>query len=124
VQQVYPDVRYLDASDSGMTLDDLDLTHYLVHVRLRRCNVSTLSDVTLPNLRVLDLSHNLLQQLGLGVFASLGNLRGKGQNPVYHLIITLIVVVSREQHPCHVSFLFMVHWTSNKKFKFKFKPVS
>jgi hypothetical protein len=82
LQHFYPDVRYLDASDSGMTLDDLDLTRYLVHVRLHRCNVRTLSDVTLPNLRVLDLSHNFLQQLELGVFASLGNLRGKGENIV------------------------------------------
>jgi hypothetical protein len=64
----YPDVRYLDLSDCGMTLDDLTLNRYLVHVRVRRCNISMLPSITLPNLRALDLSDNLLSELSLAAF--------------------------------------------------------
>nr|KAG5697910.1 hypothetical protein BaRGS_026848 [Batillaria attramentaria] len=71
----YPDLRYLDASTSGMTLNDLDENSYLVRLSLSACGLMTLSTVTLPNLRWLDLSANALISVNMQTFASMRNLR-------------------------------------------------
>nr|KAG5712919.1 hypothetical protein BaRGS_007516 [Batillaria attramentaria] len=54
----YPDLRYLDASTSGMTPDDLTANVYLVRLSLSACGLVTVPNMTLPNLRWLDLSAN------------------------------------------------------------------
>jgi Leucine-rich repeat (LRR) protein len=71
-------VRYLDASHSGMTVNDVTSNHLLVHLRLRFCGVKRLpvSLDMLSNLRILDLSDNNLEEIKLTTFISLGNLKG------------------------------------------------
>nr|KAG5708960.1 hypothetical protein BaRGS_009369 [Batillaria attramentaria] len=71
----YPELRYLDASGSGMVPDDLMNNFYLVRLRLSACGIVTLSNMTLPNLRELDLSGNMLEIVHMATFMGLHNLR-------------------------------------------------
>ena len=50
----YHDLRYLDASGSGMTPRDLAHSHFLMHLRLSYCRIDTQATLELPNLRHLD----------------------------------------------------------------------
>ena len=56
---------------------------------MRHCDLEVLSftNITLPNLRIMDLSDNLLTSLTLHVFNELGNLveLSLSRNPVTHL---------------------------------------
>nr|KAG5695272.1 hypothetical protein BaRGS_028207 [Batillaria attramentaria] len=70
----YPDLRYLDASTSGMTPDDLTANVYLVRLSLSACGLVTVPNTTFPNLRWLDLSANLLTSINLHTFVGLKNL--------------------------------------------------
>ena len=71
----YPDLRYLDASGSGMTPSDLSDNLLLIHLRLSDCQIDTQPILTLPNLRHLDLSGNGLKHISMQHFHSLNNLR-------------------------------------------------
>ena len=71
----YPDLRYLDASGSGMTPSDLSNNLLLIHLRLSDCRIDKQPILVLPNLRHLDLSGNGLKHIGMQHFHSLNNLR-------------------------------------------------
>ena len=71
----YPDLRYLDASGSGMTPSDLSNNVLLIHLRLSDCRIDTQPILMLPNLRHLDLSENGLKHIDMQHFNTLNNLR-------------------------------------------------
>ena len=71
----YPDLRYLDASGSGMTPSDLSDNHLLIHLRLSDCLLDTQPNLKLPNLRHLNLSGNGIKHIDMQHFHSLNNLR-------------------------------------------------
>ena len=71
----YIDLRYLDASGSGMTPRDLTHNRLLIHLRLSGCRIRTQPTLELPNLRHLDLSLNELVQIDMHQLYSLKNLR-------------------------------------------------
>ena len=71
----YPDLRYLDASGSGISPSDLSDNHLLIHLRLSDCRIDTQPILMLPNLRHLDLSGNGLKHIDMKHFHSLNNLR-------------------------------------------------
>ena len=71
----FPQLRYLDASRSGMTPDDLAASTYLVDVSLAWCGLQNVAKMTLPNLLHLDLSRNDLEYIDMDVFLSLKQLR-------------------------------------------------
>ena len=68
-------LRYLDASRSGMTLGDVSGNFYLIRLRLSHCNILSVPDTTLPNLRHLDLSYNSLTNISMLFFKALTNLQ-------------------------------------------------
>ena len=59
----HPDLRYLDAADSGMSAHHIGNNHMLIHLSFARCKVETVSNFTFHNLRSLDLSDNLLTEV-------------------------------------------------------------
>ena len=71
----FPQVRYLDASGSGMTLADLADNRYLVYVTLASSGLLNIARITLPNLWHLDLSKNAIDRISMDVFLSLKQLR-------------------------------------------------
>ena len=71
----YPDLRYLDASGSGITPGDLAHNLFLIRLRLSNCRIDTQPTLELPNLRHLDLSENELTHIDMHHFRSLTNLR-------------------------------------------------
>jgi hypothetical protein len=71
---LFPNLRYLDGSGSGMTLSDFDNNSYIILV-LVRCNLTFVSEVRLLNLRHLDLSHNRLVSVNMDTFLVLVSLR-------------------------------------------------
>ena len=86
--QHFPDLRYLDVSDSGLTLRQLANNTMLVYLSLARCGLSYIGNVTLPNLFTLDLSDNELRFLttsDLSLFPKLRELSAAG-NPLASLI--------------------------------------
>ena len=60
---LFPDVRYLDVSGSGMNMHQLGDHHMLIHLGLARCGVRAVSNFTLINLHSLDLSDSLLKEV-------------------------------------------------------------
>ena len=68
-------LRYVDASGTGMTPRDFASYTYLVSLRLSRCGLQHASNITLPNLRHLDLSDNHMTSVNMDDFLSLPNLR-------------------------------------------------
>ena len=71
----FPDLRYLDASGSGMKLGDLAENTYLISALLKFCRLTSVSEVPLLNLRTLDLSENLLRVITMDVFLVMRNLK-------------------------------------------------
>ncbi|XP_076464215.1 uncharacterized protein LOC143296263 [Babylonia areolata] len=63
----FPHLRYLDGSHSGMKPHNI-LNTYLIWLRLSSCGLTQVKGMNLPNLKVLDLSHNLLTSLIFDVF--------------------------------------------------------
>jgi Leucine-rich repeat (LRR) protein len=61
--QDFPQLRYLDASHSGTGLSHLRHNSFLVYLRIAHCGLSYLDDVSLPNLRHLDVSNNLIRMV-------------------------------------------------------------
>ena len=71
----FPDLRYLDASGSGMEVEDLAENRYLIFIVLASCRLTNVSAVQLPNVRTLDLSENLLRVISMDVFLLMRNLK-------------------------------------------------
>ena len=92
----FPQLRYLDASGSGMALDDLVVNKYLVYVKLASCGLHDIARASLPNLLYLDLSRNALGYIDIDVFLSLTQLRTLNlrDNP----LALLTGGASRERH--------------------------
>ena len=71
----YPQLRYLDATGSGIRLTDLLHNTMLIRLSAKSCGWTNLSVITLPNLLNLDLSDNFLHQINFSSFTKLHNLR-------------------------------------------------
>ena len=71
----FPGLRYLDASGSGMKIEDLTENSYLVMAFLTVCRLTSLSAVNLPNLKTLDLAENLLRVISMDAFLLMRNLQ-------------------------------------------------
>ncbi|KAL8611100.1 hypothetical protein ACOMHN_064390 [Nucella lapillus] len=84
---LFPSLRSLDASRSGMALGDVGHNVYLIHLVLAQCSLTHLPSVKLLNLRFLDLTGNNLQQANMSVFLRLTNLRALSlsRNPLVSL---------------------------------------
>ncbi|KAL8581370.1 hypothetical protein ACOMHN_034448 [Nucella lapillus] len=61
----FPQLRYLDATGSGMTLSDVNNHDHLFHLILARCSLTLLPHLMLSSLRILDLSNNQLQNFSV-----------------------------------------------------------
>ena len=72
---LFPSLRYLDAARSSMRPGRMTENRYLVWFSLASCRLESLPVVELPNLQVLDLSHNRLLSLHTDIMSSLSNLR-------------------------------------------------
>ncbi|XP_025083299.1 G-protein coupled receptor GRL101-like [Pomacea canaliculata] len=71
----YLELRFLDASGSGMTPRDVVNNTMIVYLSFNNCNISVLDDLKFVNLRVLDLSDNYIKSLRYNNFRNLRNLR-------------------------------------------------
>ena len=67
-------LRYLDASGSGMSPDDVSQNSLLVYLSLANCGLPTLNTLAMSNLRHLDLSNNFLASFMLYQLYRLPNL--------------------------------------------------
>ncbi|KAL8575743.1 hypothetical protein ACOMHN_055932 [Nucella lapillus] len=61
--ELYPHLRFLDASGSGLQFHDVASNTLLIFLRLARCQLRNLTLVSLPNLHSLDLSDNHLASI-------------------------------------------------------------
>ena len=84
----FPQLRYLDAGHSLMTLGDLVNNSYLVWLSLHSCQLQELSNSSLGNLQTLDVSNNVMQSVNVDFFQSLPNLKEirLSNNPVVTVI--------------------------------------
>ncbi|PVD27183.1 hypothetical protein C0Q70_12337 [Pomacea canaliculata] len=73
--QNFPQLRYIDGTNSGMTLEIFFSNVYLVWIRLAFCGLTSIPSVYLPNLQTLDLSDNLIATLDLNSLEVLSNLK-------------------------------------------------
>ena len=64
----FPEIRYLDASHSLMTLTVLGANTFLVYVNLASCDIVQIGNVSLPSLQVLDLSWNSIRLVDMDEF--------------------------------------------------------
>ena len=72
---LFPQLRYLDARGSGMTLDNVINNAYLVNLNLADCSIQALSSIEFLNLRIIDLSWNEITTIAIHVFMNCTNLR-------------------------------------------------
>ena len=70
----YPDLRYLEASGTGMTLEDVSYNRLLIHLHLQKCDITGIGALDLPNLQYLDLSRNKLTVVTSSELSQLKNL--------------------------------------------------
>nr|KAG5685356.1 hypothetical protein BaRGS_005428 [Batillaria attramentaria] len=86
------DLRYLDASGTGMTPGHVTENLMLVHLSLARSDLTHLHNLTLPNLRSLDLSDNRLHVVGGEELSGVHNLQvlilSGHQTTIYRLLRT------------------------------------
>ncbi|XP_070207968.1 G-protein coupled receptor GRL101-like [Littorina saxatilis] len=61
----HPDLRFLDAGGSGMTLKALATNTMLLHLNLARSNITRLDTMRFVNMYHLDLSYNLITRISL-----------------------------------------------------------
>ena len=73
--RVHPDLRYLHAAGTGLTLSDVTHNVMLVHLGLATNGIKELEDVRLFNLRSLDLSDNLIHDVSNRQLSSWPQLR-------------------------------------------------
>ena len=71
----FPDLRYLDARGSGMSVDRLGDNYMLIHLSLAWCGVRVVSNFTFQNLYSLDLSDNLLTEVSVHHFSRMPQLK-------------------------------------------------
>ena len=85
----FPQVRYLDASGSGMDFPDLDNNHYLVWLSLAVCRIKVVVNVSrnFANLQSLDLSRNMIESVTLDFVMFLPNVKQirLSENPLVSL---------------------------------------
>ncbi|KAK7106060.1 hypothetical protein V1264_017360 [Littorina saxatilis] len=82
------DLRYLDASGSGVKPQDIVNHYYLVSISLASCKLVQLPVMLFPNLKLLDLSENLLTVVSMDVFVDMTNLAvlSLAGNPIVTLL--------------------------------------
>ena len=73
--QQHPDLRYLNARGSGMTLAHLSGNRMLVYLSLAGCDLCSLANVSLPNVNVLDLSRNNIAVAPVSSLHNIPNLK-------------------------------------------------
>lgn len=71
----FTDVRYLDATGSGITPDQLRDNRMLVHLGLSRCDLQHVQHLSFPNLNSLDLSYNHISEVSTDHLLGLVSLR-------------------------------------------------
>ena len=71
----FPELRFLDGRDSGLTPADLVNNTLLVHLSLARCGLTSLSKMTFKSLQYLDLSRNTISEIRGEHVVDLINLR-------------------------------------------------
>ena len=71
----FPELRFLDGRDSGLTPADLVDNTLLVHLSLARCGLTSLSHMTHQNLLFFDLSDNKLRKITLDHIVGVEQLR-------------------------------------------------
>ncbi|XP_025083269.1 uncharacterized protein LOC112557545 [Pomacea canaliculata] len=64
----YLELRFLDASGSGMTPRDVVNNTMIAYLSFNNCNISVLEDMNFVNLQILDLSDNYIKSLGYKIF--------------------------------------------------------
>ena len=86
----FPEVRYLDASGSGLTAAELGHNVMLIHLSLAGCGLRRLHNTTLPNLRSLDISQNKIGVISADSLSGMLNLRylSLSRNPLKSLFPT------------------------------------
>nr|KAG5705934.1 hypothetical protein BaRGS_010824 [Batillaria attramentaria] len=62
-EETSSNLRYLDATGSGLHFDFLERNMALVHLSLSSCNISSIPGMAFPNLQSLDLSYNRIRSL-------------------------------------------------------------
>ncbi|XP_070206413.1 G-protein coupled receptor GRL101-like [Littorina saxatilis] len=72
---LHPDIRYLDASGSALTPSRVIEHTLLIHLSVSGCGLGSVGNLTFPNLRSLDLSHNRLHDVSVGHLRGLPNLQ-------------------------------------------------
>ena len=70
----FPFLRYLDASQTSMSLNQLASNTMLVYLRLSKCDMASVDYVSLANLQFLDLSDNAITSIDGVVFLGWQNL--------------------------------------------------
>ena len=83
----YSQLRYLDASWSGMSLHNLSNNVYLIRLHLRWCSLTHLEVTEFPNMQTLDLSYNQLTVVNMDHFLPLTRLRSVrlASNPLLNM---------------------------------------
>ncbi|KAK7105392.1 hypothetical protein V1264_016781 [Littorina saxatilis] len=71
----FPDLRFLDASGSGMQAADVNNNTMLIYLNLDSCGLRDLSNVSLHNLHTLHLSDNYLNEITSQHLSYLSNLQ-------------------------------------------------
>ncbi|KAL8560514.1 hypothetical protein ACOMHN_023787 [Nucella lapillus] len=91
----YPDIRYLDASGSGVRVDILVNNAMLVYLSLNSCNLTDLALPKLSNLKVLDVSYNRLTTVTMEHLRNVSNLNNLvlTRNPLTSLFPSQSAVV-------------------------------
>ena len=80
----YPDLRYIDGSDSNFPLSLLERHKLVVHIRLENCSITDSSLAHVPNLRTLNLKSNKISMVDISSYLTLKNLKALilAQNPI------------------------------------------
>ncbi|XP_070206255.1 G-protein coupled receptor GRL101-like [Littorina saxatilis] len=84
---LHPDIRYLDASGGGLTPSRVIEHTLLIHLSVSGCGLGSVGNLTFPNLRSFDLSHNRLHDVSAGHLRGLLNLQHLflSENPLQSL---------------------------------------
>ena len=72
---LFPQLRSLDATGTGMAVKDLTMNVYLMRLSLAKCSIHILHNMEFPNMLIIDFSHNRITRISMSVFRSLHNLQ-------------------------------------------------